>query len=269
MATTDGDGAGRSADSRPEAPPPAAGADSHRGGEAVPGGGGRVDLPPRSGSPPVTRLVKGEPSFPGRKSANTRRLGTRAQAALGPDETLGSVQAAVVKPSKMLMLSGTIMCFLCLIGICYTMFPLIVSEEWRKQADGLKAEELTKLEPAETAFLYTRMYVLAGCVVVFVLSGLWVFGAVKMASLESHTWGLVGSIIAILVLLGVIALMALTLIGYLNCKEPDIGIITLWIALTLAGVPVLLIPIWCIRTLYDPKVKEAVAHDAEEVQRRG
>jgi hypothetical protein len=199
----------------------------------------------------------------------------------------GPAAGECVRPSNLLMMTGSLSCFLCLVGICWSVFPLIFSQDWVEQADAigwtykqdsipptkprsdLKPDELAKLEDAESEFMWSRLIAMSILIVVFLLSGLWVFGGVKMQNLESYAWAMTGSIIALVVVIGVTIGLIIVLVNVMtNEKEPDAMFTMLRIVIVLAYDLMILPPIMCLRTLSNPKVKEGFAHEVEEAKKR-
>jgi hypothetical protein len=204
----------------------------------------------------------------------------------------GPAAAQVVKPSNMLMLLGSIMCILCLIGLCWAVFPLIFSEpdQWLtveeqyqklgitfkqdtllqpKQRSELKPDQIAILDDAESFFLWSHLGYAGGIVFVFVIWGLVVYGGVRMQNLESYRWGMASSIVALVILLLNVLSQVLNVVTYTSGSDPDSMITSLLVVLTLVFVLAMLIPINCIRTLADPKVKEGFEYEAEERRKRG
>jgi phage FluMu protein Com len=155
----------------------------------------------------------------------------------------GPAQAKVVSPSNALIAWGALIVILNLIGFCWAVFPFIFSNEWVEIAveigvtakegqalpvierKSLSKDKLAMVEAAEEAFMVRNIIVAIVVAVQMILGGLIVFGGVKMQMLESYGWAMTSSILCIV--------FGASIIG--------IGV---------------LIGIWCLIVLNDPKVKE-------------
>jgi hypothetical protein len=196
----------------------------------------------------------------------------------------GPALIETVKPSNRLLLIGFINAVLYLLSICYFVFPLIFwpQEKWvdqskvlgishkedelvpEKEFKDLKGEELAKMEEATGEFMVERLISAGVAFVMFLLCGLWIYGAVKMQNLESYAWSLIACIIAILVLLTFIGPGVFWVLGNM---ESDIFL--LYATFEFAYSLQILVPIVCLRVLSDPKVREGFAYEAVERMKRG
>jgi hypothetical protein len=152
----------------------------------------------------------------------------------------GPAQAKVIAPSNALIAWGAIVVIANLIAFCWAVFPFIFSNEWVEIAveigitakegqalpvidrKSLSKDKLALVEAAEYAFMVTHIIWGIVCAFWMILAGLIVFGGVKMQMLESYGWAMTSSIMAIVI----------------------------------GGLFGILIGIWCLMVLNDPKVKE-------------
>jgi predicted Zn finger-like uncharacterized protein len=161
----------------------------------------------------------------------------------------GPAQAAVIWPSNLLILTGALPFFGYFLLILWMIWPFFFAErvvgpdivlKWYtstapvyKGYEDLTDEERKQVDEAQWAWevggISFRITVIIICVIGMVLAGIVAIGGVKMQMLESWGWAMAASIITLL-------------------SGSGLGI---------------LIGIWCMLVLNDPKVKAGFAYRAE------
>lgn len=205
----------------------------------------------------------------------------------------GPAQEAVVRPTNWMILVGGIAIILYVGTFIWAMFPFLFSEHFISDGEMAVALNITRKEdkdaiihlPEEkdwTAEQRARVeetvwaaklvnFGILGTVTFFsFLTGIAIFGAVKMQTMESWGWGLAGTI---LMPIGCLPVFGTTvyLIIYLIDNE-DLLIMILVGLLTGAFLvfsgAILLWTVKSLQVLLDPKVKEGFEHEAKEAKKR-
>ncbi|MBL8798960.1 MAG: hypothetical protein JNM56_34060 [Planctomycetia bacterium] len=115
-------------------------------------------------------------------------------------------QAICQRPSNQMLLTSSLMCLSSILSVMVVLWPLLFQtpESASEKAKAKKAKKAIPVEVqeldavAQAAYKVFLMIVAACAVAAFLYNGLVAIGAVKMQSLESYTWGMIGSILLIL-----------------------------------------------------------------------
>ena len=200
----------------------------------------------------------------------------------------GFAQESVVRPSNWLVLLGGIVIVLYVVVIGYLLFPFFFSPHIAsvEQSLGITAkegeaphipeekdwtpEQKQRVAARDAAEGFGRIMGMLATLVFVVVTGIAVFGAVKMQTLESWGWGLaatilmpIGALPVFLVTLG----LALSVFG-VNDLMVFMGVaLATLAALALSGA-IVWWTIQSLKVLLDPKVKEGFAFEQEEAKKR-